>query len=231
MLAVTPRRVGAGQPLMISVDRRRALDPDPSKAEVVFETPDGAWGFKVKPEMNSAARNPSTPPDAPVLLIVRAPKQVTGTVRVRLVNPARADYEGATSEAAQVEIVPEVIPPEVQSVGEANEEELSRLRQISAAQGASPRARPVYEPSVRHVAIRATGLDHDPGHLRIRMEQEGREAVTLGRSHFALFTNGAVIVRVPQGFAAGTVRVSVENRGAAGYSAPVVRTFELSARP
>jgi hypothetical protein len=118
----------------------------------------------------------------------------------------------------------------VQSVGEANEAELSQLRQLSAAQGTSPRVRPIYEPSVRYVAIRATGLDPDPEHLRIRMEQEGRDAVTLGRSHFALFTNGSVIVRAPTAFGAGTVRVSVENRGASGYSTPVVKTFELPAR-
>lgn len=231
MLAVTPRRVGAGQALMISVDRRRALDPDPSKAAVVFETPDGAWSFKVKPDMNSAVRNPSTPPDAPVLLIVRAPKQVTGTVRVRLLNPARAEYEGAASEPAEVEIVSEVVPPEVQDVAESGAAELSQLRQISAAQAADPRVRPAYDPAARYVTIRATGLDPDPKFLRVRLEQAGREAVTLGRGDFALYSNNSLVVRVPKGFGAGTLRLSVENRGAAGYSAPVVRTFELTARP
>ena len=230
MLAVTPRRVGAGQALMISVDRRRALDPDPEKAAVVFETPDGAWRFKVKPDMNSAVRNPSTPPDAPVLLIVRAPKQITGTVRVRLLNPARADYEGASSEPAEVEIVSEALPPEVQDVAEASEADLSRLRQIAAAQAADPRVRPAYEAAARYVTIRATGLDPDPKFLRVRMEQEGRGAVTLGRGDFALFSHGSLIVRVPKELGAGETRLSVENRGAAGYSPPVVKTFELSAR-
>lgn len=230
MLAVTPRRVGAGQALMISVERRRALDPDPSKVSVSFETPDGAWSFKVKPDMNSAVRNPSTPPDAPVLLIVRAPKQVTGTVRVRLLNPARAEYEGAASEPAEVEIVSEVVAPEVQGVAESGAAELSQLRQISAAQAADPRVRPAYDPAARYVTIRATGLDPDPKFLRVRFEQDGRAAVTLGRGDFALFSNNSLVVRVPKGFGAGAVRLSVENRGAAGYSAPVVRTFELSER-
>ena len=72
MLAVSPRRVGAGQALLISVDRRRALDPEPSKALVVFETPDGAWSYKVKPEMNSAAREPGGPPDSPVCPAARS---------------------------------------------------------------------------------------------------------------------------------------------------------------
>ncbi|HEX8502609.1 MAG TPA: hypothetical protein VF659_18650 [Pyrinomonadaceae bacterium] len=231
VLAVAPRRVGAGQALMISVDRRRALDPDPEKAVVVFETPDGAWSFKARPERMSAARAQAASPDAPLLLIVRAPKQMTGDVRVRLLNPSRADYEGASSEAAQIEIVSEPVAPEVLGVAEASAAELSQLRQISAAQAADPRVRPAFEPGVRFVAIRATGLDPDPKYLRVRMEQEGRGAVTLGRGDFALYSNNSLVVRLPQGFGPGTVSVSVENRGAAGYSTPVVRTFELPARP
>ncbi|HEX8560376.1 MAG TPA: hypothetical protein VF668_19930 [Pyrinomonadaceae bacterium] len=231
MLAVAPRRVGAGQALMISVDRRRALDPDPSKASVVFESPDGAWREEVRPEMNSAVRDPSTPPDAPVLLVVRAPKQAAGDVRVRLVNPARADYEGASSEAARVELVREALAPELTAAGEASAAELSQLRQLSAAQAADPRVRPAFDPAARYVSIRATGLDYNPAYLRVRFEQEGREAVTLGRGDFVLFSNGGVVVRLPKGFGPGAVRVSVENRGAAGYSAPAVRTFELPARP
>lgn len=231
VLAVTPRRLGAGQALMLSVDRRRALDPDPDKVSVVFETPDGASSFKAKPEKMSAARALATSPDAPVLLIVRVPKQMTGDVRVRLHNPARADYEGASSESAQIEIVSEPVAPEVQGVGEANANELSQLRQIASAQAADPRVRPAYEQGVRYVSIRATGLDPDPRYLRVRIEQEGRGAVTLERGDFALYANSGLLVRLPRGFGPGTVTVSVENRGASGYSTPVVKTFELSARP
>ena len=230
MLAVTPRRVGAGQPLMISVDRRRALDPDPSKAAVLFETADGVSSFKVEPELNSAVRDPSTPADAPVLLIARAPEGVTGTVRVRLLNPARADYEGAASEAAEVEVVAEALAPVLLGAAESSAAELSQLRQIAAAQPAGPRVRPVYDPSARYVTIRATGLDPDPKHLRVRFGQEGRGDVTLGREDFRLFSHESVIVRLPKGFGPGRVTVSVENRGAAGYSAPAVTAFELGPR-
>jgi hypothetical protein len=166
-----------------------------------------------------------------VLLIVRAPKQITGDVRVRLLNPSRAEYEGASSESAQIEIVAEPVAPEVQGVAEASAVELSQLRQISAAQAADPRVRPAYEQGVRYVSIRATGLDPDPRYLRVKMEQEGHGAVTLERGDFALYADGALIVRVPKSFGAGTVTVSVENRGSTSYSTPVVRTFELPARP
>lgn len=229
MLAVSPRRVGAGQALMISVDRRRALDPDPSKAAVVFEAQDGTR-HTVTPEMNSAVRDPEGSPDLPVLLIVRAPEGLSGAARVRLVNPARADYEGAESEPAEVEIVSEAVAPSLTAAAEASETELSQLRQLSAAQSRDPRVRPVYDASARYVSIRGAGLDPNPQFIRVRLEQEGRDPVTLGRGDFALFTHGGVIVRLPRGFRAGAVRVTVENRGAAGFSAPAVTTFELSPR-
>jgi virulence-associated protein VagC len=54
--------------------------------------------------------------------------------------------------------------------------------------------------------------------------------VTLGRGDFSLFSHDAVIVRVPKDFRAGAVRVTVENRGANGFSAPAARTLELSER-
>src|ERR1044072_9090172 len=100
MLMVSPRRGGAGQALMISVDRRRALDPDHSKATFVFEAQDGTR-VNVKPEFNGAVRDPNASPDAPLFLIVRAPEGVSGTASVRLLNPARADYDGAEREGAQ----------------------------------------------------------------------------------------------------------------------------------
>jgi len=231
MLAVTPRRVGAGQALLISVDRRRALGPDPSKAEVVFETPDGAWSFKARPELNSAERDPNASADSPAFLIVRAPKQLTGTAQVRLVNSARADYEGASSEPAQVEIVAETLAPELLGAAEATKAELSQLKQLGEAQPSDSRARPIYDPSARYVAIRARGLDYSPKYLRVRLWQEGRASLTLGLADFALFSNDTLLVRVPKEFGAGPTRVSVENRGGAGYSAPVNATFELSARP
>jgi hypothetical protein len=223
LLSVSPRRVGAGQALAISVDRRRSLDPDPSKAVVVFETPDGASSHKAVPEINSAAIMPSMPPDAPVFIVVRAPKELTGAVNVRLVNPARADYEGASSEPTQIEMVAEALAPEVQGASEANADELSRLREL----GAAP-PDPRLAPSLRFVTIRVRGLDPNPSFLRVRFAQEGRATATLVKEDFVLHTGESVIVRLPKGFGAGTVRVSVENLGAAGYSAPALATFQLS---
>jgi hypothetical protein len=227
-LAVTPRRIGAGQALMVSVDRRRTLDPDPSQAVVVFETPDGAWSFKAKPEMNGAVRGPDRGPDAPVLLIVRVPKQMTGAVRVRLLNPARAENEGGASEPAQIEVVAEALAPELLGAAEASPAELAQIRQLSEAQQRAGLPAPPFDPARRYVTIRANGLDYNPRFLRVRMEQEGRGAFTLGPGDFPLFSNNSVVVRVPKEIGAGAVRLSIENRGANGYSAPAVKTFELT---
>ncbi|HJQ31734.1 MAG TPA: hypothetical protein VJ866_06140 [Pyrinomonadaceae bacterium] len=230
-LSVTPRRVGVGQALMVSVDRRRALEPDPSKAVVVFESMDGAWSFKAKPEMNGAVRGPDRGPEAPVLLVVRVPKEMTGAVRVRVVNPARAEYEGGVSEPAQIEVVAEAVAPEVLDVAEASASELAQLRQITAAQEQAGINARQYDPTRRYVSIRANGLDYNPRFLRVKMEQDGRGSFTLGPGDFPLFSNGSVVVRVPKEIVPGAVRVTVENRGANGYSAPAVKTFELPARP
>ncbi|HEX7313540.1 MAG TPA: hypothetical protein VF297_06440 [Pyrinomonadaceae bacterium] len=230
LLSVTPRRVGAGQALNISVDRRRALDPDPSKVTVVFETPDGTSSQSVAPELNSAVMMPSMPTDVPVFLIVRAPKQLTGTVNVRLVNPARADYEGASSEPAQIEVTAEALAPEVRGAAEASADEYLHLRQLGAAQPADSRMAPVYDSSARYVSIRVRGLDPNPNFVRVRFAQEGRATATLGKEDLALYTGDSIVVRLPKGFGAGVVRVSVENLGASGYSEPAQATFQLSPR-
>jgi hypothetical protein len=229
LLAVTPRRVGAGQALSISVDRRRALDPDPSKAQVVFEAQDGTR-YTVEPEMNSAVRRPDTPADAPVLLSARTTDRIIGPALVRVVNPAREEYAGSASEPVPVEIVEEAQPPRLVSVAESTKAELAQLRQLYEAQTSAGREFKSYDPAARYLTIRAEGLDYNPRFLRVTLEQEGREAVTLGPGDFSLFADNEVIVRVPASLGAGATRVTVENRGERGYSSPAVITFELPAR-
>jgi hypothetical protein len=134
------------------------------------------------------------------------------------------------SEPAPVEIVDEVQPPELISVAESTKAELAQLRQMYTDQTSAGRRFPAYDPSARYVTIRARGLDYNPKFLRVRMEQEGRDGVTLGPGDFSLFSDNSVIVRVPKELGAGATRVTVENRGETGYSAPAVMTFELRGR-
>lgn len=227
VLSVAPRRVGAGQALMISVDRRLTLDPDPSQAVVVVEQ--GGESYTLRPEMNSALRDPNRSPDAPVLLIARPGRRLLGAAQVRVVNPARGE-QGLASEPSGVEIVDETLPPEILSAGESTRAELAPLVRMYEAQREAGRPFPDYDPSARYVTIRASGLDYNPNYTRIRMRQEGRPAVTLTYSDYSLYSAGTLIVRVPAELGAGTTTVTVENRGARGYSTPAVKTFELRPR-
>ena len=62
--------------------------------------------------------------------------------------------------------------------------------------------------------------------LRILLTQDGATKRASVRTAVPVF----LLVRAPKGFRAGDVRVSIENRGANGYSAPVVKTLVLSER-
>jgi hypothetical protein len=227
LMAVTPRRVGAGQAVMISVDHRRTLDPDPSKTVIVVEQDN--LRYTLQPEMNSVQRKPDTAPDEPVLLIARLDRRITGTAQLRVLNPARGE-QGLSSEPTTIEIADELLAPEIAGVAESTHAELAPLRQMYEIQQKAGREFPQYDPASRYVTIRVNGLDYNPRFSRIRMEQEGRPAVTLSFNDFSLFSGNTLVVRVPRSLGAGTTRVTVENRGERGFSAPAVGTFELSRR-
>lgn len=228
LLSVAPRRVGAGQAVMLSIDHRRTLDPDPSKTLIVVEQ--NGVRQTLRPEMNSAVRNPDTPPDAPVLLIARLDQPIVGAARISVVNPSRAEEQGGMSEAKDLEIVAEVLPPEVLGVNESTKAELAPLRQMYEAQTKAGRKFGEYDPDSRYVTIRARGIDYNPRFVRIRMEQEGRTPSTLSFADFAHLSGDTLIVRAPKDLSAGTVQITIENSGAGRYSTPVVRTFEWSGR-
>jgi hypothetical protein len=37
VLALTPKRIGAGQSVMVSIDQRRTLEPSPKETQVIIE--------------------------------------------------------------------------------------------------------------------------------------------------------------------------------------------------
>ena len=106
LLAVTPRKVGAGQALMLSVDYLRTLAPDPSQTLVSIEQDTAR--YIAKPEGNSALRMPNKSPDAPVMLIVRPTRQIIGPAQVRVFNSLKGE-QGGLSPAIPVEIVDEAL--------------------------------------------------------------------------------------------------------------------------
>ena len=223
LLAVTPRKVGAGQALMISVDHAGTLQPDPAKALILFEQ--GSTRYVVQPEMNSAEIHPGGNPDQSVFIIARPTRQIIGATKVRIFNSLRSDQAG-TSQPIEIEIIDEVLPPEITSVAEATSADLASLRQMYETQHSAGREFQEYDPNRRYLTINATGLDPNPHFVRIRLQQ-GAKSATLSYSDFSLYSNDRLIVRLPEDFQGGSTMLSVENRGAENYSTPVKKTFEL----
>ena len=223
LLAVTPRKVGAGQALMISVDHARTLEPDPAKALILFEQ--GSTRYVVQPEMNSAVIHPGGNPDESVFMIARPTRQIIGATKVRIFNSLRSEQTG-TSQPIEIEIIDEVLPPEISSVAEATSTDLAPLRQMYETQHNAGREFPEYDPNRRYLTINATGLDPNPHFVRIRLQQ-GERSATLSYPDFSLYSSDRLIVRLPKDFQVGSTILSVENRGAESYSTPVKKTFEL----
>ena len=223
LLAVTPRKVGAGQALMISVDHARTLEPDPAKTLILFEQ--GSARYMVQAEMNSAVIHPGGNRDESVFMIARPTRQIIGATKIRIFNSLRSEQTG-TSQPVEIEISDEVLPPEITSVAEATSADLAPLRQMYEAQHTAGRQFQEYDPNRRYLTINGTGLDPNPHFLRIRLQQ-GEKSATLSYPDFSFYSNDRLIVRLPEDFQEGSTILSVENRGAESYSAPVKKTFEL----
>jgi hypothetical protein len=223
LLAVTPKRTGAGQSILLSVDQRRTLEPDPAKT-IVFIEQNGAL-YAATIERNSALTKPNPQPDDPVALIVRTSRQIVGPAQVRVFNSLRGESAGS-SEPVQIEILQDVQPPEVSSVGESTEADLAALRRMYDIQRQAGRQFPEFDPSRRYLTIRTTGIDYNPQFIRITFEQAGR-SFTLSFADFSSFSGDTLIVRLPRELRSGTVNFSMANLGIGNSSTPVMKTFSL----
>jgi len=128
-----------------------------------------------------------------------------------------------------LEIVDEVLPPEVSGVAESTDAELDRLRQMYAAQKEAGKEFHAYDPNRRYLTIRAHGVDYNPKFVRITLEQADKK-FTLSPNDFSLFSNDALIVRLPKELKGGNVKVTIENFGGDRYSTPVTKSFALETR-
>lgn len=226
LLAVTPTRVGAGQSLMISIDKRSTLEPSPKETQVIIEQGNARYFATI--EHNPALANLSTTPDAPVGLFVRPSRELLGRVQIRVLNPLRGEQTGLSAPVA-LEIVDEVLPPELTSVNESTENDLLQLKEMYDLAKRAGKEFASYEPGRRYLTVRAQGVDYNPNFVRITLEQ-GDERITIPAKEFSLFSGEALIVELPKGLAAGVVKVTIENSaGDDRYSTPVTKTFVLKA--
>ena len=223
LISISPRKVGAGQPLALSIAHARGLDPDPSKTLVIVEQ--GNARYLVQPETNNVGSIPEFDRADTAFLIVRPTRQIIGAAKVRAFNLLRDEALGS-SEAIDVEILDAVLAPEIIDVREATAAELETLRKLYEFQSQAGRAFPEYDPNERYLQIRANGLDFDSSHVRIRLQQEGFSA-TLSPADFSLHKGDQLIVRLPKGFHPGSLTLFAENRGADTFSKAVSKDFKL----
>ena len=226
VLAVSPNRVGAGQSFTISIDQRRTLEPSPKETQVIIEQDNARYFATI--EKNSAVLGPSKEPDTPVGLFARTTRQLIGRVQIRVLNPLRGEQTGLSAPVT-LEIVDEVLPPELLSVSESTDAELARLREMYEAQKQAGRNFSPYDPDRRYLTLRVRGVDYNPRFVRITLEQAGQK-FTLSPPDFSLYSNDALIVRAPKGLTSGNVKLTIENSGGDRYSTPVTKSFVLSSR-
>lgn len=225
VLAVTPRRVGAGQSLMISIDARRTLEPDPKEIRVFIEQQDNSR-YLARIEHNSILTGPGKAPDAPVAMFVRTRREFIGRVQLRVLNPALGEQLGLSA-PVPLEIVDEVLPPVLTSVAEATDADLASQRDMYRRAKEAGKEFTSYDPLRRYLRINASGVDYNPNFVRITLERAG-EKFTLAPSDFSSFSGDGLLVRLPIGLTAGEVKFTIENSdGDDRYSTPVTKTFVL----
>lgn len=224
LLSVTPRKVGAGQALMLSVDYLRTLAPDPSQTLVMIEHETAR--YIVKPEGNTALRQPNKSPDAPVALIVRPTREIIGPAEVKVFNALKGEQGGAST-SIPIEIVVEALPPEIISAGESTDAELAHLREAFEIERRAGRSFNAYDPQSRYLTIRGRGIDPNPRFVRLLLEQNGESAV-LKLADFSYASTDLLIVRLPGSAPPGQIKLTLVNVGAESFSVPVTKVFELS---
>ena len=223
LLAVSPTRVGAGQSIHLSIDRRRALEPSPKETQVIIEQENARYFATV--EKNSALIT-GKERDAPVGLFARTTRQLIGRVQIRVLNPLRGEQNGLSAPVT-VEIVDEVLPPELSSVSESTDAELARLKEMYEAQKQEGRPFTPYDPNRRYLTLRGSGIDYNPKFVRITLEQADQK-FTLSHDDFSLYSSDGLIVRLPKGLTRGNVVFTIQNSGGERYSTPVTKSFVLS---
>jgi hypothetical protein len=198
----------------------------PKLTSVIFEQGDARYVATI--EQNSALFGPGTASDAPVGLFVRTTRQLIGRVQLRVLNPLRGEQSGM-SEPVPLEIVDEVTPPELTSVGEATDAELAPLKEMYAIQKRAGKEFPEYDPDSRYLMIKVRGVDYNPNFVRITLEQGG-EKFELSSEDFSTYSSDGLIVKLPEDLKEGNVKFTIENSAGDRYSKPVTKSFVLKSR-
>lgn len=226
LLAVTPNRVGAGQSIQISVDHLRTLEPSPQETRVIVEQGNARYFATI--EKHSVLFGPSKEPDAPVGLFVRTTRQLIGRVQIRVLNPSRGEPTGLSAPVS-LEIVDEVLPPELNGVSESSDADLAKMKEMYETQKEAGKEFSAYDPKRRYLTVRVRGIDYNPKFVRITLEQADQK-FTLSPSDFSFYGIDALVVKAPKDLTGGDVKLTIENSDGERYSTPVTKSFVLPSR-
>ena len=226
LLLASPLRIGAGQSLMLSVDYRRTLNPDPSKTVVAIEQ--GNMRYIVPIERSSIKFGPQNA-DAPVLFFVRTTQQIMGKAQIRIFNQLRSEPSGLSNPIA-IEIVNEPVAPQLIEARQSTEADLAPMRQRYEMQKAAGGKVPVWDPSAKFVTLHIKGLDYNPKYVQITFEQSGN-TYTLNPMYLSSYSEDRLIVRQPKELKPGAAKIVIQNRGIDSLSTPVSATVEICCTP
>lgn len=223
LLLVAPTRVGAGQSMLLSLDYRRTLDPDPTKTMVVIEQ--GTARYLITPERSSVDFDRNRAQDAPVMIFMRTTKDIIGKAQVRVFNQLR-DQQSGMSEPIPIEILSEPLAPEIGGVNVATQKELAHLRQMYEMATRAGSKFTEYDPASNYLTIRVRGIDFNPRYVRISLAQD-KKTFTLAPVDFSSYSNDVLVVRLPRELKAGEATLIIENRGVDSFSPAASKTFEV----
>ncbi len=224
VMAIGQSKIGFGQLLTVVVNDIRRLVPNPTETRIILEQ--NGQRVVLKPERNSAEFLQRQDISMPVLLVVRIGKELTGNVILHVYHPGRGEQAGL-SDGVPLEIVSEVLPPNVKKVAESTAQDLTPLRALHQQALKMGREFSAYDPDARYVTIQATGLDMNPKNVRITFSQNGK-SITLKMADFSLNTNEQLLVRMPDDLVPGAAQVSIQNIGEGKLSEAVVKEFEVT---
>ena len=218
-----PSRVGPGQSVTLMVQNNRSLNPQPREAMVIVSSP--ARAQSIRPEVNSAVTSQAGP-DSPARIIARLNNLDPGSYKLQIFNPAQGEVAGL-SNAVDVEVIGEIIPPELIDVRASTDQDLRMLKQLTPyAPKSAGNACATYDPARRYMTLEANNLDANLNYVSLVLETEGK-TYKLVWDDYCTSRQGTEVIRLPIDIKPGTVKVTIANRTKYGMSRPVTGSFVI----
>jgi hypothetical protein len=218
-----PTQIGLGQSVRLLVQSMRSLNPRPRDTMVIVSSPTRVQA--IRPEVNSAVTSQAGP-DSPAIIVARLDNLVPDSYKVQIFNPALGEVAGLSNVVA-VEVVSEILPPELIDVRAATDQDLRMLKQLTPfAPKSAGTACATYDPNRRYMTLQTNNLDANSNYVSVLLETEGR-TYKLIWDDYCTERGGTQVIRLPVDIKPGTVKVTIANRTKEGMSRPVTGSFVI----